>query len=125
LSLLQTDGNDFRRTDLSGDHQVGGTPAAMRFASMQTDPVAARILPVFSMTGLRGFGMRITSMFIFTSPSIGRTTGLIPKWFSYVGFDTGLGATQPCQRGGAEGVVHRAGRHRLQPSRLLGEVGRY
>ena len=66
------------------------TPAAMQFASTQTDPVAARILPIFSMTVLLGFGMRMASMFVFTSSSIGRATGLIPKWFSYVGYVVGL-----------------------------------
>ena len=66
------------------------TPAAMRFASMQTDPVAARMLPIFSMTVLLGFGMRMASMFVFTSSSIGRATGLIPKWFVYVGYVVGL-----------------------------------
>ena len=66
------------------------TPAAMRFASMQTDPVAARILPLFSMTVLLGFGMRMASMFVFTSSSIGRATGLIPTWFAYVGYVVGL-----------------------------------
>ena len=66
------------------------TPAAMQFASMQTDPVAARVLPIFSMTVLLGFGMRMASMFVFTSSSIGRATGLIPKWFAYVGYVVGL-----------------------------------
>jgi hypothetical protein len=69
---------------------LAATPAAMRFASMQTDPVAARVLPIFSMTVLLGFGMRMASMFVFTSSSIGRATGLIPKWFSYVGYGVGL-----------------------------------
>lgn len=66
------------------------TPAAMQFASMQTDPVAARILPIFSMTVLLGFGMRMAAMFVFTSSSIGRATGLIPKWFAYAGYIVGL-----------------------------------
>ena len=42
------------------------------------------------MTVLLGFGMRMTSMFVFTSSSIGRATGLIPKWFAYVGYVVGL-----------------------------------
>jgi len=66
------------------------TPAAMKFASLQTDPVAARVLPIFSMTVLLGFGMRMASMFVLTSSSIGRATGLIPKWFAYVGYVVGL-----------------------------------
>jgi hypothetical protein len=66
------------------------TSAAMQFAGMQTDPVAARILPIFSMTLLLGFGMRMASMFVFTSSSIGRATGLIPKWFAYAGYIVGL-----------------------------------
>ena len=66
------------------------TPAAMQFANLQTDPLAARILPIFSMTVLLGFGMRMASMFVFTSSSIGRATGLIPRWFAYVGYVVGL-----------------------------------
>ena len=42
------------------------------------------------MTVLLGFGMRMASMFVFTSSSIGRATGLIPKWFAYVGYVVGL-----------------------------------
>jgi hypothetical protein len=35
-------------------------------------------LPVFSVTVLLGFGMRMTFMFVSTSSSTGRATGLLP-----------------------------------------------
>ena len=66
------------------------TPVGLQYANMQTDPVAARILPLLGMTVLLGFGMRMASMFVITSSSIGRATGLIPSWFAYVGYAVGI-----------------------------------
>ena len=57
------------------------TPAGIRFADAQTDPIVARMLPMLSTTVLLMFGMRMASMFVFTSSSIGRGAGIIPGWF--------------------------------------------
>jgi hypothetical protein len=65
-------------------------PAGVQFASLQTDPLAARILPLLSIAVLLGFGMRMASMFVFASSSIGRATGLIPSWFAYIGYVVGV-----------------------------------
>jgi hypothetical protein len=66
------------------------TPASMQFANAQTDPLAARILPLFSTTVLLGFGMRMASMFAISSTSIGKATGIIPSWFAWIGYIVGV-----------------------------------
>lgn len=65
-------------------------PAAIRFAGMETDPVIARMLPLFSTTVLLMFAMRMAAMFVFTASSIGRATGLLPSWFAWLGYVVGV-----------------------------------
>lgn len=65
-------------------------PASIQFAGLETDPVLARLLPLFGTTTLLMFGMRMASMFVFTSSSIGRATGMIPNWFGYLGYAVGV-----------------------------------
>jgi hypothetical protein len=66
------------------------TPASIQFADAQTDPVVARMLPTFGIAVLLMFGMRMASMFVLTTSSIGRATGLIPSWFAWSGYAVGL-----------------------------------
>lgn len=66
------------------------TPASIRFADGQTDPIVARMLPTLGTTVLLMFAMRMASMFVFTTSSIGRATGLIPGWFAWAGYVVGL-----------------------------------
>jgi hypothetical protein len=69
---------------------LGAAPASLQFAGMETDPLLARVLPLFGTTTLLMFGMRMASMFAFTSSSIGRATGMIPNWFGYLGYLVGV-----------------------------------
>lgn len=64
--------------------------ASAQFGGLATDPLLARLLPSFSVTVLLMFGMRMASMFVFTSSSIGRGAGLIPNWFGYLGYIVGV-----------------------------------
>jgi hypothetical protein len=32
------------------------------------------------------FAMRMAAMFVFTTSSIGRTSGILPRWFVYAGY---------------------------------------
>jgi hypothetical protein len=65
-------------------------PASLQFAGLETDPQLARQLPLFGTTTLLMFGMRMASMFTFTSSSIGRATGMIPNWFGYLSYLVGV-----------------------------------
>lgn len=66
------------------------TTASMQFADMQADPVAVRILPFYSSTLLVMFAMRMASMFVFTTVSIGWATRLIPSWFRWLSYLVGV-----------------------------------
>jgi hypothetical protein len=66
------------------------TPAGIRLAGTTADPVVARMLPTLSMAVLLMFGMRMASMFVFVSSSIGRASGLIPSWFAWAGYAVGV-----------------------------------
>ncbi len=66
------------------------TPASLQFADATADPLFARQMSYFSVNVLLMFGMRMASMFVFTSSSMGRGAGLIPGWFGYVGYIVGI-----------------------------------
>jgi hypothetical protein len=69
---------------------LAATPASMQFASLQADPVAVRILPLYSSTLLVMFAMRMAAMFVFTTVSIGWATGLVPSWFRWLSYLVGV-----------------------------------
>ena len=64
--------------------------ASMEFAAGQIDPVVARQLPQFSSTIMFVFAMRMAAMFVFTTSTIGRSSGILPRWFTLAGFAVGL-----------------------------------
>jgi hypothetical protein len=62
----------------------------MEFAHGPVDPMLARQLPQLSSTILLVFAMRMAAMFVFTTSNIGRASGILPRWFIYLGFGVGL-----------------------------------
>ncbi len=66
------------------------TAASMEYVQGVVDPMFARQLPLLSSTILLVFAMRMAAMFVFTTSNIGRATGLLPRWFIYLGFVVGL-----------------------------------
>jgi hypothetical protein len=66
------------------------TAASMEYARGPVDPMLARQLPQLSSTILLVFAMRMAAMFVFTTSNIGRATGILPRWFVYLGFAIGL-----------------------------------
>jgi len=54
------------------------------------DPAAAREFPVFGSSIVLFFAMRMAAMFVFTTSSIGRSSGTLPTWFVAVGIMIGL-----------------------------------
>ncbi len=66
------------------------TAASMEFVRGPIDPMMARQLPQLSSTILLVFALRMAAMFVFTTSNIGRESGILPKWFVFVGFAVGL-----------------------------------
>jgi hypothetical protein len=64
--------------------------ASVEFAGAVVNPDLARQLPLYGSTLLLVFGMRMAAMFVFTTSSIARTTGILPRWFTYAGYAVGL-----------------------------------
>jgi hypothetical protein len=64
--------------------------ASIEYSSAPVDPQVARQLPSLGNTLLFVFTMRMGAMFIFATSNIGRSTGVLPRWFVAIGFVVGL-----------------------------------
>ena len=64
--------------------------ASVEFAHATIDPVVAVQFPRYALTLLFVFAVRMAAMFVFTTSNIGRTTGVLPRWFSLAGLVVGL-----------------------------------
>jgi hypothetical protein len=64
--------------------------ASIEFAGGRIDTVAARNFPLYGSALLFVFAMRMAAMFVFTTSSIGRSAGILPRWFTYAGYAVGL-----------------------------------
>jgi hypothetical protein len=64
--------------------------ASTQFSDAPIDPAEARGFPQLGNALLFVFGMRMGAMFVVTTSNIGRTSGVLPKWFVYMGFGVGL-----------------------------------
>jgi hypothetical protein len=65
-------------------------PASVEFAGVPVSVVGARVFPQFGSALLYVFAMRMAAMFVFTTSSIARSAGALPRWFTYLGFVVGL-----------------------------------
>ncbi len=63
---------------------------SVEFADYPVDPGAARQFPQFGSALVLVFGMRMAAMFVFTTSSIARRHGLLPRWFIWAGYLVGL-----------------------------------
>ena len=68
----------------------GVLAASIEFASGPVDPVAARQFPLYGNTVVLVFAVRMAAVFVFTTSNIGRSAGVLPAWFVYVGIAVGL-----------------------------------
>ncbi len=66
------------------------TATIAEFTSSGVEPSLARLFPQFGTTILLVFAMRMAAMTVFAMSTIGRTKGVLPKWFSYLGYLLGL-----------------------------------
>jgi hypothetical protein len=64
--------------------------ASVEFTDTPIDPTSAREFPQLGSAVLFVFAMRMAAMFVFTTSTIGRTAGILPRWFAYAGFLVGL-----------------------------------
>jgi hypothetical protein len=64
--------------------------ASIEFAESGVDASEARQFLQFSNTMVLVLAMRMAAIFVFTTSNIGRTSGVLPRWFIYAGFAVGL-----------------------------------
>jgi hypothetical protein len=64
--------------------------ASIEFADAETDPVVARQFPQYGTSLLLVFAFRMAAMFVFTTSSILRASGVLPRWLAWSGYAVGL-----------------------------------
>jgi hypothetical protein len=74
---------------------AGGASESVLAASTEltdsaVDPLIARQFPQFGSALLVMFAMRTAAMFVLTTSNLGRTTGILPRWFTIIGFVVAL-----------------------------------
>ncbi|HKS71246.1 MAG TPA: hypothetical protein VJQ45_12550 [Ktedonobacterales bacterium] len=69
---------------------ISALPASVEFSSVPISPIMARLFPQFGFALLFVFAMRMAAMFVFTTSSIARSAGVLPRWFIYLGYLVGL-----------------------------------
>jgi hypothetical protein len=73
----------------AGSGAMSVLAASIEFADGPVDPVIARQFPQYGSELLFVFAMRMAAMFVFTTSNIGRTAGIMPRWFVFLGFAVG------------------------------------
>ncbi len=68
----------------------GVLAASATFSNEPIDPALARQFPQYGSTILVVFAIRMAAIFVFTTSSIGRTSGVLPAWFVYIGYAAGV-----------------------------------
>jgi len=68
----------------------GVLAASAVYASGPIDPVLARQFPFYGSTVIIVFAIRMAAIFVFTTSNIGRSAGVLPRWFAYIGFAVGV-----------------------------------
>lgn len=68
----------------------GVLAASAAYATGPIDPVVARQFPQYGSTIMIVFAIRMAAIFVFTTSNIGRTSGVLPKWFARIGFAVGV-----------------------------------
>jgi hypothetical protein len=63
----------------------------MELSKAAVDPVLARQLPQYGASLMLVFAMRMAAMFVLTTTNLGRLSGILPKWFIWIGFVVAAG----------------------------------
>jgi hypothetical protein len=64
--------------------------ASVEFGDGELDPVVARQFPLYGTTLTFVFAFRMAAMFVFTTSTMGRESGILPRWFAWSGYLVGL-----------------------------------
>lgn len=64
--------------------------ASVEFSDGEVDPVVAHQFPVFGSSLMLVFALRMAAMFVISTSTIGRTSGVVPRWFAMAGYAVGL-----------------------------------
>lgn len=64
--------------------------ASVEFSGVAVDPELARQFPQYGSTLFFVFALRMAAVFVFTTSTIGRTAGILPRWFTLLGYAVGL-----------------------------------
>ena len=73
-----------------GAAAIGVLAASAAYATGPIDPVVARQFPQYGSTVIIVFAIRMAAIFVFTTSNIGLAAGVLPRWFAFVGFATGV-----------------------------------
>ena len=68
---------------------VSVTAHVAEFTDAEIDPDLARQFPSFASALALIFAMRMGAVFVFTTSTIGRTAGILPRWFTWAGYVVG------------------------------------
>lgn len=60
--------------------------AIVELSNTPVDPEVARQFPRYGSLIVLVFAMRMAAMFVLATSNIGRTTGILPRWFAFLGF---------------------------------------
>jgi hypothetical protein len=60
--------------------------ASVELTDAPIDPLLARQFPQYGSSMLLVFAMRMAAMFVLTTSNIGRGAGILPRWFTILGF---------------------------------------
>jgi hypothetical protein len=66
------------------------TAASVQYADSGIDPVLARQFPSYGTALLLVFAIRMAAIFVFSTTAIGRSTGVLPRWFIGIGYAVGV-----------------------------------
>jgi hypothetical protein len=66
------------------------TAVSAEFTSVPVDPGVARQFQLLGRTIFLAFAMRMAAMFVFTTSQLGGRSGVLPRWFAYLGVLVGL-----------------------------------
>jgi hypothetical protein len=62
----------------------------VEFTNGRVDPDVGRLLPDLGSALLSVFAFRMAAMFVLTTSTIARSTGVLPRWFVWLGYVVGL-----------------------------------
>jgi hypothetical protein len=65
--------------------------ASVELTDAPIDPLLARQFPQYGSSMLLVFSMRMAAMFVLTTSNICRGTGIMPRWFTLLGFVVAVG----------------------------------